>query len=95
MRVNDTQRWGAALSYAKRYSLCAALSIVLGDEDSDAEGLVETVGEEEIATLKELIEATSTDLKRFLKWAAIDQLKDMSRDFFPAAVSELRRKQKR
>jgi hypothetical protein len=94
MKVNDTQRFGAALSYAKRYALCAALNIVVTDEDPDAEGLVETIGEDEIASLKELIESTGTDLKRFLDWAAIDELKNMSRDFFPAAIQQLRRKQK-
>ena len=35
MRVNDTQKMGAALSYAKRYCLCAALNIVVADEDFD------------------------------------------------------------
>lgn len=95
MRVNDTQKYGAALSYAKRYALCAALNIVVSDEDSDAEGLVETIGDEEIATLQEWIESTGTDLPKFLKWAAIESLKEMSRDFYPAAINQLKRKQKR
>ena len=38
MRVNDTQKWGAALSYARRYALCAALNITTG-EDVDAVNL--------------------------------------------------------
>jgi len=39
MRVNDTQKMGAALSYARRYALCGALNIVVSDEDMDAAGL--------------------------------------------------------
>lgn len=35
MKVNDTQKMGAALSYAKRYALVAALNIVVSGEDSD------------------------------------------------------------
>lgn len=94
MKVNDTQRFGAALSYAKRYALCAALNIVVSDEDSDGEGLVEVISEEQVIQLTELIEATNTDLKRFLKWAAIGSLKEMSRDFYPAAINELKRKER-
>jgi hypothetical protein len=36
MRVNETQKFGAALSYAKRYALQGALNIVVTDEDTDA-----------------------------------------------------------
>lgn len=36
MRVNGTQQFGAALTYAKRYVLCAALNIVVTNEDDDA-----------------------------------------------------------
>ena len=33
MRVNQTQKMGAALSYARRYALCGALNIIVSDED--------------------------------------------------------------
>lgn len=36
MKVNDTQKAGAALTYARRYALCAALNIVVTGEDTDA-----------------------------------------------------------
>lgn len=92
MRVNETQKFGAALSYAKRYALCAALNIVVSDEDNDAAGMMETVTEEQIATLNELIESTDTDIKRFLKWLAVDSLAEISADQFSAAIYELKRK---
>lgn len=95
LRVNDTQKLGAAMSFGKRYALSNALDLTFEDEDTDAHGLVETISEEQLATVKELIESSGADLKRFLKWAAIEQLKDMSQDFYPAAVSELKRKAKR
>lgn len=92
MRVNDTQRMGAALSYAKRYALCAALNIIVTDEDSDANGLAQTITEEQIATLKELIESTDTDIKRFLKWLAVERLADIPAAQYLTAIYELNRK---
>ena len=54
MNVNDTQKYGAALSYAKRYCLCAALNIVVGDEDDDGSTLeVQCVTEEQAIQLQE------------------------------------------
>ena len=39
MSVNETQKMGAALSYAKRYCLVAALNLIVSGEDDDAAGL--------------------------------------------------------
>ncbi len=92
MRVNDTQKMGAALSYAKRYALCAALNIIVTDEDVDAAGMVETISEEQIDTLNQWIQTTNTDIDRFLKWLEIDKLANMSVKQFPQALAELKRK---
>ncbi len=92
MRVNDTQKMGAALKYGQRYALCAALDLVVTDEDRDAHGLMETITEEQIASLKELVESTNTDLKRFLKWLAVEKLADIPVSQFGAAIYELNRK---
>lgn len=35
LKVSEPQQYGAALSYAKRYCLCAALNIVVTDEDNE------------------------------------------------------------
>lgn len=35
--VNDTQLYGQAVTYGKRYALCAALGIVVTDEDNDGQ----------------------------------------------------------
>jgi hypothetical protein len=78
--------------YGQRVLTCMIFDLAIAETDQDGNSQHELVGEEEIAMLKELIESTDTNLKRFLEWAAIDELKDMSRDFFPAAISQLRRK---
>jgi len=92
MRVNDTQKMGAALSYAKRYALCAALNIVVTDEDNDAGNVMETITQEQIATLEEWIESSGADRKRFLKAFAIERLGDMPAMQFTVALGELKRK---
>lgn len=92
MRVNDTQKVAAALSYAKRYAFCAALNIIVTDEDRDANGMVQTIDEKQIATIIEWVESTGTDLKRFLNWLALEKLSDMSAEQFPVALRELQRK---
>lgn len=92
MRVNDTQKMGAALSYAKRYALCSALNIVVTDEDTDAAGVLETITQEQVATLEEWIETSGADRKRFLKAFAIERLSDMPAQQFMVALGELKRK---
>ncbi len=80
MKVNDTMKMGAAQSFAKRYCLCGALNLVIGDEDLDAGNLGASASDEDIATLREWLESTDTKLDRFLKWAGVADL-----DAFPAA----------
>jgi hypothetical protein len=81
--------------YGQRVLTCMIFDLTIAETDTDGNRPHESIGEEEIAMLKELIESTDTDLKRFLDWCAIDSLKEMSRDFFPAAINQLKRKQKR
>lgn len=88
--MNDAQAYGSALSYAKRYALTAALNIVVTDADDDAtRAKITMVTDEELKVLRALIEEKRVDEERFLKWAAIDRLEDMSRDAFPKAKHTL------
>jgi len=79
-QVNDAQRYGVALSYAKRYAFCAALKIVVADEDDDAADLFERITAEQVAQVKAEIERTGTKLPAFLNWIGVAQL-----DLIPAA----------
>lgn len=70
MRVNATQKMGAAMAYAKRYAVCNALGITVGDEDTDANGVGETVTEEQAIRLQEFAESLGKDVpQRFLSKA--------------------------
>jgi hypothetical protein len=100
LRVSDTQVYGAGLSYLKRYALCAALNIVVTDEDTDAAGLMEYLTAEQVKELERLIAEraarSNTDLKEataaFLRLAQAESLSRIIRRDFTKWADALRRK---
>jgi hypothetical protein len=92
MTVNDTQKFGAAVSYGKRYAVCAALNIVTTDRDDDAQALVDTIGEAQIVEIRQLLYAKAVGEVPFLKWLKIEQIEDMNSRDYTYAVDYLRRK---
>lgn len=96
MRVNDTQKFGAALSYAKRYALCGALNIVTTDEDTDAANLAaNTITEEQVIQLEEWIESTGADRAKFLAFLKVERLADLPASKFANAMEAIQKKAKR
>lgn len=97
MKVNSTQRYGAALSYAKRYALCAALNIVVTDEDDDATSAYDPVTDDQSFQLDEamtlLVEKYGeSERGRFLKWMGVERLADIPSRDFQKAIQALRGK---
>ena len=95
--VTDTQRYGMALSYAKRYCMCAALNIVVTDEDNDATTCLEYISEEEKAQIIKLIKDKGVDLGRFLTWAnqafgGVDEIGKIPKSGLAKALDLLKRK---
>lgn len=91
LKVSATQQYGACLSYLKRYTLCAALNIVVTDEDT--EQIEGTISKFQEAELKALINTKQVDVVRFLKWANIDGLDQMPSSAFAKALDMLKRKE--
>lgn len=91
MRVNDTQKFGAALSYAKRYALCAALNIVVTDEDSDAVAL-DYITSDQVAEIEELVREKGANLNRFLEFAGAESIDKIHGARFNEVIDALRRK---
>lgn len=54
---NKAQVFGSALTYCERYSTCAALGIVTGEDDDGNGGFKSQLDQKEIAQIKELIDA--------------------------------------
>lgn len=71
--MSDAQACGAALSYAKRYALCAAMNIVVTDEDNDAEAL-DHITETERDEVQRIIEKLGKTISygNFLAWAGVE-----------------------
>lgn len=92
MNVNDAQRYGAALSYAKRYALCAALNIVLADEDDDTQSL-DTITDEQARVLEAFIDEHDLGGRKpgFLKWLDVTAIENIPAHRFDDALTELRR----
>lgn len=88
MVVGDPQKFGATLSYAKRYSLCAALNIVVTNEDNE-EALKDFIDEAELSQLRELLaksnHKTDADFKKFLEWAGASTLSEITKQKFREA----------
>lgn len=98
LRISDQQRFGAALSYAKRFALCNALAVRIVGEDNDAQ-LDHVVGQEiqpitldQVQTIEDLIAETKTDRAKFLAWAGVGSLQEMPKAKYAQAVSLLQSK---
>lgn len=94
MRVNDTQKMGAALSYAKRYALCSALNIVVGDEDTDGGGLTKTITPDQQAAMQDLCDYVKQDVPKLLAWIqpGLKSLADIPVTRYADAMEMLKRK---
>ena len=88
--ANDTQRSGGALSYLRRYTLCAALNIVCSDEDNDAHGLLDYIDDVEVKHLRELLKAFNRDEKRFCDFAKVPSLADITKADYPKWVQVIK-----
>lgn len=95
----DAQGMGSAATYARRYALLATVG-VSGEEDDDANAAVaktngkapDVISEKQAADLKALIEEVGETEDRFLKWAKIGALAQLSASAFPGAVKKLEAK---
>jgi len=77
---NDPQGYGSATTYARRYSLSAALCLV-GDDDDDGNAAVAAVEacitKKQAADLTALVDEVGADKARFLKWAGAASIEEI------------------
>ncbi|ASP90763.1 ERF family protein [Sinorhizobium meliloti] len=97
-KVNKTaiQAKGSTQTYARRYLKASALDLAfMDDRDGNRpkpEPEVETISEEQVMQLRELIEASEADEKRFLAFGKIERLADMPIAQFDSAMNMLKRR---
>ena len=94
MRVNDTQKAVAAVSYGKRASLTCGLNIVVSDEDTDGAGLCETIGDGQQAALTDLLNMIGDRVlgDRFFDLMGVDNVSEIPVSRFNEALTHLQSK---
>lgn len=76
-RMNMSQATGSAVTYARRYALAAAVGIAQHDNDA---AMVDYVTETDLAEMRRMMEATSTDARRVCAHYQIEDLAEMTQD---------------
>jgi len=84
-----THAYGSTKSYGRRYLKMDIFDVAVKDEDDDgnssAPEVVERINDEQLQTLRRLIEETQSDIAKFCQLGKIEALPDMLvRDFDPA-----------
>lgn len=92
---NNIQGYGSALSYGRRYSLCAVLNIVTeGDDDDGVRGGMEYIDDDKVRQINDLIREAGADSRRFLQYMGVEQVPDIPVSDFPRAIAQLERKKR-
>lgn len=97
----DAHGQGSALTYARRYALCAIFGIV-GDDDDDGNAAVagqpdvqDVISDAQLADLMAKIEEVGADLPKFLKYLGVDSLADLGQQGYKRALASLEAKAKK
>ena len=93
LRASDSQKWGAALSYAKRYALCAALNIVVTDEDDESKLGPDTITATQLLEIRDLLKQCPKDTESgLLNWLKLESLDLIPRGRLAEVVGNLKKK---
>lgn len=90
---NAIQAIGSAISYGKRYTASALLNLTSRGEDDDgvAAARLETISEEQVAQLRDLLESVGRTERQLLKHIKLEHLSDIRADKFDAVVQMIKR----
>lgn len=103
--MSSQQKVGAALTFARRLSLCSALGLTATDDDIDGgdKGDTSTVSDEQIANITKMMENAATANKRelpefiasFLTYMGVADVKQIRAAEYQKAVDALRQKKEK
>jgi len=93
----DPQGEGSALTYARRYALMALVGIAPEDDDGNAavKAVEAPITESQAATIRDLIEATSSDTAKFCAVFGVASVDKLPSGQFAKAKAMLEAKQKK
>lgn len=89
--MNAQQAVGAALTYAKRQSLCAALGLTMTDNDTDAVDPT-PITDDQVTVLIDLINDTGANQQKFLEFMNAVSITLIRKADYQKAVAALQRK---
>jgi len=96
----DPQKYGGALTYARRYALMAACGIAPEDDDGNAasqalkEERTKPITAEQLGFLEGLIEEVGADINRICTYYKIKSLKELPASKYESARAGLEKKRK-
>lgn len=96
--MTKTHATMSAVSYAKRGLLKMIFNIAEGESDDDGNAAGDTnakITEDQVATIRGMIERTGTDLEKFCAYLKVDALPNLKVKDFPRAIQALNLKERK
>lgn len=91
--MTKTHATGSAMTYGQRYLLKLIFNVAIGEQDDDGNGASDyPVTDEQIATIREWLEAAAVSPQKFCQTYKIDAIADLPESKFGAAVQALKDK---
>ena len=91
---NNVQGIGSSMSYGQRYATKFALNLRFEDDDDGKLAGVVFISPEQVKQVNSLIEATKTDLARFLHTMNVAVVENITTEVYPVAINMLSSKKK-
>ena len=92
----DPQASGSAITYARRYALQSIAGIPTADDDAESAMLrgdhKKVVSDDQIITIKKLLDETGADSERFCKWLKVNSVDQILAVHYDRAVAALEAK---
>lgn len=87
---NEIQATGSAISYGKRYTMCALLNISTHDEDDDGFIDVKTIGTKEIERINNGLDKSGIKLEILCEYMEVEKLSDIKLNKYNNALVYLK-----
>ena len=101
VKDRDAQAFGSAITYGKKYSLCASLGVVRGEADDDGNLAVTKekkpepkMGSNEILMLETELVGLDELKKEILEKSKVKDLRDLEQRYFSGILSHIRAKKR-
>lgn len=90
----DSQGYGSALTYARRYSLMAACGIAPEDDDGNkaTASPIQFIDSFQAENISSLMKETGTDNVKFFKWLSVKQVSEIPAKRYDEVVAALEKK---